>query len=758
MLSLDRPLGVVAGLALFGDHADGARVYYAVTRPRLARTGAEPELVLVKFKDQNGSGGAGLLSFTAELVASEHELEQASQHLVRQGITEPRLVQVPWVSGKAFLASALAQGDGFVERMLGEVTPDTIAGNRAMFSLRLNDQGTRLIEDLLDSRTLGPIGVRYELAYHGLRPALDVRVRADYERIYRELSWGLQIGVAYEGIGVRAAVESATRKLRQTGGIEIEVLQFDDDEQLRVRIDTAVRWLSDRILQDMFATSLQPPAHENLLQRAIEAAIGLGAATLQQALQDTALADQIAQQLGVSPQALAGLGQSAQSGSAASSSTFALQLQFSLRDIDQRELKTFSYDWREAKAERRVAAPQGLLSRMGGRARVIESTTDQFWSRLDVDVRALGDFTALGVQRMIVQLAHPDERLPDTQSALTFEPGDQEPKRFSCWTNGKGPRYRARAEVHFDERGPWPGPAQFVGEWQTSQSLQLAVHPLGEAPKLELEIAPGTLDFSEVSQVQLELMLGEEAIATRMLTATKPNETLRLRLQASRGAARPLSARATWFLAGGGRVTGDWFPVEGTALLVPGPWQSTRSVRVLPMLPHTFLQALVTLSLTEGGRSRSVELQLEPGDRRARTVSIPSLSPEASAMQVDVLVVRDDGSVYTSVFETRDPVVMVRDRDGDFRRVGVRLLAGAGLSLHGLMALQVQLLGREGETLDGVVFTESQREPSALLVPIGDDGGAAHYRVIRYALDGSATYGPVLEVGSELLVPALAPP
>ena len=146
MLALDRSLGVVADLALFGDHADPKRVFYIPTRPRMAGEQGVAELSFVKFRHRDAStGGAGLLSFTTEVAATELQLDQARRHLVRQGVPEPVLVQVPWTSGKAVFAAALEEGDGFVESLLGEVTPDLAATNRALFSLLLTDEGARQI-------------------------------------------------------------------------------------------------------------------------------------------------------------------------------------------------------------------------------------------------------------------------------------------------------------------------------------------------------------------------------------------------------------------------------------------------------------------------------------------------------------------------------------------------------------------------------------------------------------------------------------
>ena len=551
MLSLERPLGVVSDLALFGDHADPKRVYYIPTRPRLARDGGQQELSFVKFRAADAEeGGAGLLSFTTELVATEQQLEEARDHLVRQGVPEPLLVQIPWTGGKAYLAAALQEGDGFVETLYGEVTPDLAATNRATFSAKLTQEGARLVEALVSMEGPNPLGVRYELEYAGLRPALDVRIHADFKRIYEELSWGFQIGVAYEGVGVRASVESATQKLRQSGAIQIEVLHFTDSADLHERVDTAVRWFQEKILNEFFKSSLQPPAHENLLQRAMEAATRLGAASLQDALRDTSIAGQLAQQLGVSPDALNRLGQGAGGGqgggAGASQSSFALKLQFTYRDIKQEELKTMTLDWREARAERRTAAPQGLLSRIAGPPQIVEAQDiGTFWERLTVNVRPLGKLAELGVQRMVVQLAYPDENAPASQVALPFSPGDTDPRRFSAWTNGNPPAYRCRTEVHFDDQGAWPGPPSFVGKWHTLQSLELAVHPLSEVPRYEVELSPGTLNFDQTPQAKVDLRLDGAIVATHMLTATAPTATFRRRVNAQEPLAPDDAAEAT---------------------------------------------------------------------------------------------------------------------------------------------------------------------------------------------------------------------
>lgn len=782
MLALDRPMGVVSGLVLFGDHADPNRIHYAPTRPKLALTSSgEREFSLVKFRPGEASdGGVGLLSFTVDLEASERQREQVLEWLEDAGHTEAFLTPVSWLSGKAVLAAALAEGDGFVEKLQGEATPNLMGNNRAVMSASFTQDGASLIESLIDDATVSPLGVRYELEYAGLRPALDVRIRADYKRIYEEFSWGFEFGVAYEGVGVRAGVESATQKLIENGAIQIEVLHFTDDADLKSRVDEAIRWLQDRILEDFFKDSLKPPAQESMLDKAIAAATQLGAATLGDALADVNIAAQLAEQLGISTDVLGALNrQGGTGGGATSESTFALKLQFTMRDIKQEQLKTMTLDWTEAHAEVRTAAPQGLLADFGQLPDVIKAEErGRWWDKVKTNVRPLGDFEKLGVSRLVVHMAFPDEVDPrDGISSLVFDAAEMEPQLFSRWTDGARPRFRVKPEVHFADDGAWPGPPIFEGAWEYEQTAELAMHPLSSVPRVEVEIMKGSLEFGDSPQVQIEMRVDDRQRGTFMLTEAAPRSVFRfrpaeLRMSEPEPDADPdepfepvplppkVESRLKWFMAGGGSVQGNWSNVEGNTLMVPSPWQGRRQVRIFPMLPGDIIEAIVNISMIENNITRSADpVRFEPGERRAKSVTLPSLAAEAPPLQVSVIVVRGDGTFYVGdPFETTDPVVVVRDREGDARQIKVRLLAGDSLAQHGVLAVQVQLLDREtDEVVDELNFTESSREPQSLLVPKEDEQPGFRYRIVRYGLDAKPVFDDVIETErSEILVPAVA--
>jgi hypothetical protein len=269
------------------------------------------------------------------------------------------------------------------------------------------------------------------------------------------------------------------------------------------------------------------------------------------------------------------------------------------------------------------------------------------------------------------------------------------------------------------------------------------------------------LSFAETPQAQVDVRLDGRIVATHMLSEAQPVATFRRRLDKAVEDAQEspkVEARTTWFLAGGKRVEGAWLPVEGTTLLVHRPWRSSRTLRLIPLLPENFIDALVTLTIKEPTRSQSVEARFEPGDRRAKTIELPSLLEQPPGVQIDTLVVRGDGSTFASMpLTTSDPVVLIRDRDGVQRQVSVRLLAGTTLAVHGLMAVQVLLEDEDGETIDSVVFTESRRNPGMLLVPVVTGQPPPKYRVVRYAIDGSASKGESESLpAGELLVSAAA--
>ena len=126
-----------------------------------------------------------------------------------------------------------------------------IGDNRATFGVILDHEGALLMQAALKSG-INPIGVIYDLEYLGMRPAFNVKIHADYKRIYSHLE--TQFGVK-GGIGpISAAIDIglAWQKLRDEGAIKVEVVNFTDDENFRKQADAAFDWFKTDLLRDFF--------------------------------------------------------------------------------------------------------------------------------------------------------------------------------------------------------------------------------------------------------------------------------------------------------------------------------------------------------------------------------------------------------------------------------------------------------------------------------------------------------------------------
>ena len=140
-----------------------------------------------------------------------------------------------------------------VQQILGARTPSLFGNNQAVFSLTLSQEGATLLESAF-AQGAAPIGVIYSLTFTAMQPALDVRITADFERIYEHFSAGLNANIYYVEIGIQAGIE----ELVQNGAIRIEVTNYstatDKAEQEKMAID----FFTQNLLQSWFTPTLTP--------------------------------------------------------------------------------------------------------------------------------------------------------------------------------------------------------------------------------------------------------------------------------------------------------------------------------------------------------------------------------------------------------------------------------------------------------------------------------------------------------------------
>src|SRR5262249_21321655 len=114
MLYLDKPIGPIRGMMIYGDHADSNLFYYVPERPRIARNDGVPEFVFLKYRrditdnpafdpDTKESLGGGFLAFTVDLGVDDDELKAIKGALARFADGEVKLTPIQFRKGSVRL-------------------------------------------------------------------------------------------------------------------------------------------------------------------------------------------------------------------------------------------------------------------------------------------------------------------------------------------------------------------------------------------------------------------------------------------------------------------------------------------------------------------------------------------------------------------------------------------------------------------------------------------------------------------------------
>ncbi len=824
MLSLDATIGPINGLTIFRDHADPDRFHYISERPRLSRAeDGRPEFVFLLYSrdvtdnpnlsaDEKTALGGGFLAFTVDLTVPEPVLADTRRKLGPFAQGTPELGPVLFRKGSVRLSIAkdvadaegatadTPRGESFFEEVYGTSKPSLLGENRATFGVVLDHEGALLMEAGLRSG-ISPIGVIYDLEYLGLRPAFDVKIRADYKRIYSHLetSFGVRGGVG--PIALAANVDLAWQELRDNGSITVEVVTFTDDESFRKQADAAFDWFKTELLRDFFKSSLEPPSFMRQGQGqgvlgALQTLIGPLVAGQQgtptptygvpSPLAPTPAAPPTSPDSGVASTAdrnrAATAGRPAATGARppAGGLDLGIQLGFSLKKIEQTELKVREFAYSLQAAVAREAAPQGMFSTLAGgldldRAIKRVKLDDEFFTRVKATFTLGADLEKAGIGAVTVNVEYPADRPagtpPEHVEGFTWTPTDKDPKTFLTGLNAARDRsYRYRIDAAFGPGSEWVGnEPTYRSDWVTTTAEDVIVDPFYALDLLDVEITRPVAS-ADVQQVQVELSYDDPVRGFR------DDRTIVLdgagshhwRLRFAEGSAKVFRHRATYFLAGNVRHTTEWrdsppITTEVASLVVNDPWQGRLDMRLVPMLDGAeFLDANVVLRYHEPdtGYEWRDTVTLPGGAvgrAPAQDVVVPTIAAAPAGLTVTTTVVRSDGSTFdgdpTPV--AADRPILVTDGPGATKLVQVRLanpdLAGAGLA-----AVRVTVTGPgEGPDVAETLFVPEAATPRTVAIGHTEPGPVT----VTYRVDGFTTAGlPVAgETGTtastQLLVP-----
>lgn len=661
MLLLGSRTVTVDGITVFSDHADPNQFWYLPGPVQLARREGRAVLTFIKYKPAAVAGGAkggGFLIFEVNLRLDPGLERRILSKLRSVAPGQPKLAVVPFDEGTVQCVALNVQGAGgtvaqpagpgsfsAVERILGASVPSLHGDNNAAFSLTLSQEGATILEKAFEQGT-EPVGVIYDLKFTGMRPALSVEITANLERVYNQLSAGLEAQVYF----IRAGIDAAFEKLVQDGAIKIRVLDFtgEDDEKEKER--WALDFFKENLLRQWFEPTLTPgqvagggvqPDLDSVLRRGNELRPPTPPAPprpgppetptptppARPPTQDTGQGGApgglnprppasppaagagptdgtgfptasdmppppAAVGVSVPPSRAASLPASLTSAPGGAGSPALVS--FKLRFVRQEERKQITVRYDRSEATQRTYAPQGffglLVADLDRRDHFVSvDLDDPFFRVFTIAVEAPIDFGRIGLTSAQVSVDYGDPADPANlkHGDFLFDATRHDAQKFEVFMNEKlDTSYQYTVQYHFDPVSGWGG-SRFSYDFaeQRTEDRTLLLNPFGDLGFLDVSIQPSRVDWGVVDSIDVELRHSrrDETTLEDTLTLTQASSPRTWKVRLDDPAVREYSYRCVHHLKDGTiRETG---PVLTRAALVPvdDPFPRAIEMEFLPL-------------------------------------------------------------------------------------------------------------------------------------------------------------------------------
>ena len=292
------------GVSVFPDHEDSLQYYYLPMMPHLTTikdpvTGENvPQIQVLKYRGTAGNGG--FLNFDCNIGVPQEKLDEIAdniKHTMRLRDT-PHLGPVPLVDGSVRMLlfgaesaepspagrtgtagggtpppiisstavttspTGNAAGPKFVTKIDHSAKPALYGDNQAAFSVALDQSGVTVLEQALKGE-MSPIGIVYALDYLALRPAYNVSLNVDWDRVQKHLDENFGTSTLF----FSSDIEKAVDELIESRAIEINVDTFvaegdADSAGVMGRRDKAVEEVREMITSSFFTSSIDPVKEE----------------------------------------------------------------------------------------------------------------------------------------------------------------------------------------------------------------------------------------------------------------------------------------------------------------------------------------------------------------------------------------------------------------------------------------------------------------------------------------------------------------
>ncbi|SNR44970.1 hypothetical protein EYF88_08270 [Paracoccus sediminis] len=535
------------GVTLYRD-ADQTEVFFFLPQnPVIARDRAGLMFDLMLYEkggqaEDLQTGGFLTLAITTGLGSLEQPL---LRELRRQFGDNARLVSIPFTEGSVRLAGldtgvAPINPDGsgppasdpgptgirLVEKVFGATTPNLDGDNRAVFSLQLSEDGAAFFADLMEQgRSARPLIAIYDLKYTGLMEVESLRIEIDYSRVYDFL----RTRIGFNAIVVAGEIDTIVEELRDNQAIKIDdtvrSLELSTPEAMKERRDRIDALVKELATGAFFAPSLKlgdPSVNERdvfaaptvetqsgLFRQGLPAAIG-------QAMGQAVTTREMATGTDINtppPEPGEGARPPANTQVAAQSSALGHPTAtFTMRQLQQRELRKVVYDLSRTTAMQRSTGPQNPLLFMGSereiRARIHKiSLNHPFFARLRIDVDAGGtDFAVEGIRAMTVNLRYgrrPDG-LPKETADVILDSADDRASFVFARDQGGDMGYEYQLTLHYLPGFGLGDTRQTVtGPWTRTEARQLSVHPSMLARRQPITLALPRVTQPDLSEVRV---------------------------------------------------------------------------------------------------------------------------------------------------------------------------------------------------------------------------------------------------------------
>lgn len=290
MLYLNPPYYVINGVSVFPDHQDPLQFYFLPMMPRLSTTkdsatGIDlPTIQLIEYEGSAGTGG--FINFDVNIGIDPDVLTDVASQLRQQAhlSDQPRLSPLTFVDGSVKLlilgaegpdptststsgrpaaapasSAAAAGGPKFVIKVQNAAKPALYGDNQASFSVQLDQYGATILEQALKG-DMAPIAVIYSLDFLALRPAFNVHLNIDWDRVQKYLDEHFTTSVLFYSNDVEKAVDSLIESRAIT--IDVDTFIADGDpssHSVSSDRDRAVSECYELIKNNFFESSLPPP-------------------------------------------------------------------------------------------------------------------------------------------------------------------------------------------------------------------------------------------------------------------------------------------------------------------------------------------------------------------------------------------------------------------------------------------------------------------------------------------------------------------